>query len=46
MMPPAGQSQPLPSPTESDIIKYDLEIEDYESEQDFEDQDRSEIEEL
>jgi hypothetical protein len=46
MIPPAGQAQPLPTPTEADIIKYDLEIEDYESEQDFEDQDQSEIEEL
>lgn len=46
MIPPAGQAQPLPSPTEDDIIKYDMEIEDYESEQDFEDPDPTEDNEV
>lgn len=46
MIPPAGQAQPLPTPSEDDIVKYDMEIEDYESEQDFEDQDPTETEEM
>jgi hypothetical protein len=44
MMPPAGQGQPIPEPTEEEIIKYDMEIQDYEAEQDEEDIDYSEVE--
>ena len=44
MIPPAEQGKPLPEPTESEIIKYDLEIEDYESEQDYEEIDPTEDE--
>lgn len=44
MMPPAGQAEPLPEPSEEDIIKYDLEILDYEREMDDESPDFSEAE--
>lgn len=46
MIPPAGQAQPLSTPSEDEVVKYDMEIEDYESEQDFEDQDPTETEEM
>ncbi len=44
MMPPAGQSQPLPDPSEDEITQYDLEIQDYDADQDEEDIDYSEVE--
>jgi len=44
MMPPSGQAEPLPEPTEEDIVKYDLEILDYEREMDEENPDFSEAE--
>jgi hypothetical protein len=44
MMPPAKQGKPLPEPSEEDIMKYDLEISSYESDQDEEDIDYSELE--
>jgi hypothetical protein len=43
MMPPAGQAKPLPDPKDEEIVKYDMEIEDYERDQDVEDIDYSEI---
>lgn len=43
MMPPEGQGQPIPDPSEEEVQKYDLEIQDYEAEQDEEDIDYSEI---
>lgn len=43
MMPPAGQAKPLPEPTDEDISMYDLDIEDYDSDQDVEDVDYSEL---
>lgn len=46
MMPPIEQGQPLPDPTEEELIKYDLEIQDYETEQDHEDIDYSTEEEI
>lgn len=42
MMPPAQQAKPLPDPTEEDILKYDLDLQTYDSEQDVEDIDFSE----
>jgi Bacteriophage T4-like portal protein (Gp20)/Intein splicing domain len=38
------QAKPLPDPTHTEIIKYDLEIQDYESEQDYEPQDYYDME--
>jgi len=40
--PPPKKGRPLPSPEKEDIKKYDLEIQDYESEMDHEDVDYSE----
>jgi hypothetical protein len=45
MLPPAGQAKPLPKPTQEDIIKYDMEIQDYESEVDVEEPDFTDMEE-
>jgi hypothetical protein len=42
MLPPAGQAKPLPIPSDNDIIKYDMEIQDYESEIDVEEPDPTE----
>lgn len=42
MLPPSGQAKPLPTPSEEDIIKYDMEIQDYESEIDVEELDTTE----
>ncbi len=36
------QAKPLPEPSDEDIIKYDLELQDYEAEQDEETPDLSE----
>ena len=44
MMPPTGQAKPLPEPSDEEILRYDLEIQDYEADQDNEDVDFSEIE--
>jgi hypothetical protein len=47
MAPPAPEAQKTPEgqeleePEEEDIKKFDLELQDYEAEQDFEDRDRS-----
>lgn len=41
MLPPKEQGQPLPDPTEEELIRYDLEVQDYETEQDHEDIDYS-----
>lgn len=43
MMPDKKQAKPLPDPDHKDIIKYDLDIQDYDSDQDREDIDFSEI---
>ena len=40
--PVAGSANPLPDPTESDIKKFDLEIQDFTQEMDDEEVDRSE----
>jgi len=45
MAPPKEQAEPLPDPTDEDIVKYNLEIEDYEAEMDEENPDYSETEE-
>lgn len=42
MAPPTGQAKPLPTPSQEEIIRYDLEIQDYESEMDEENPDFSE----
>ncbi len=44
MLPPKAQAKPLPEPSEDEINKYDLEIQDYEKDQDYEDLDWSEVE--
>lgn len=43
MMPPAGQAKPLPDPSDEEILKYDLEIQDYDADQDAQDIDYSEV---
>lgn len=43
-MPAAGQAKPLANPSLEDTIKYDMEIQDYDSEQDVEEIDRTELE--
>jgi hypothetical protein len=40
----SGQERPLPEPSPEDIIRFDLEIKDYETGSDYEDVDYSEIE--
>jgi intein/homing endonuclease len=42
MMPSAKQAKPLPEPTDEEISMYDMEIQDYDAEQDAEDVDYSE----
>jgi hypothetical protein len=37
MMPPVEQGKPLPKFSDTDAVKYDMEIQDYETEQDVED---------
>ncbi len=44
MVPPAGQAKPLPKFSDKEAVKYDMEIQDYESEQDVEDIDFSDTE--
>ncbi len=44
MMPPAKQAKPLPDPSDEEISLYDLEIQDYDADQDEEDIDYSEAE--
>jgi intein/homing endonuclease len=39
---PQSQAKPLPNPTDDDIIKYDLELQDYDQDQDYEEPDYSE----
>jgi hypothetical protein len=43
MMPPEGQGKPLPDPSDEEVIRYDLEIQSYDAEQDEEDVDYSEL---
>lgn len=42
IMPDAGQAKPLPVASEEDIVKYDLQIQDYQSDMDVENIDHSE----
>jgi hypothetical protein len=44
MLPPTEQAKPLPKFSDVDAIKYDMEIQDYESEQDVEDIDLTDTE--
>lgn len=44
MMPPAEQAKPLPDPSDEEISRYDLDIQDYDSEIDFITRDMSEDE--
>lgn len=43
-LPPAGQGKPLPKVSDTDAVKYDMEIQDYETEQDVEDIDYTDTE--
>ncbi len=44
MIPPAEQAKPLPKVSDSDAVKYDMEIQDYQSQQDVEDIDYTDTE--
>lgn len=44
MIPPAGNGKPLPKVSDADAVKYDMEIQDYETEQDVEDIDYTDTE--
>ena len=45
MMPPVEQAKPLPKFSDKDAVKYDMEIQDYETEQDTENIDYTDAEE-